>query len=299
MPKAVFTTKVDPAYDDLPEQRYHFPGRYLRAARDAIKNWIVYYEPRRKSADPSSSGGRQSYFATAFLDDIQPDPHLDNHFYAFVSNYLEFDKPVPFREGDHYYESRLRKADGSTNKGSFGRAVRPLKDSEYSLILAAGFESNSRDPEGVGVLREGASDDDQLLRDRPFVEQISYRPFRDRVFATSVKRAYDNTCAISGLQILNGGGRAEAQAAHIRPVKDNGPDSVRNGLALSATVHWMFDRGLISVDDDYTLLLKPATIPERARRLINPERRLRLPAQPRDYPHRRFLQFHRRHVFRG
>ena len=76
MPKAVFTTKVDPAYDDLPEQRYHFPRTYLRAAREALKDWIVYYEPRRTSADLSSSGGRQSYFATAFLDDIQPDPHL-------------------------------------------------------------------------------------------------------------------------------------------------------------------------------------------------------------------------------
>ena len=299
MPKAVFTTKVDPAYDDLPEQRYHFPRTYLRAAREALEDWIVYYEPRRSSADSSSRGGRQSYFATAFLEKIQPDPHLENHYYAFVSDYLEFDRPVPFREGDHYYESKLRKADGSTNRGSFRRAVRLLKDSEYSLILAAGFEAKAGEPESLPILREGASDDAQLLRDRPFVEQISYRPFRDRVFATGVKRAYENTCAISGLQILNGGGRAEAQAAHIRPVAEKGPDSIRNGLALSATVHWMFDRGLISIDDDYTLLLKPAAIPESARRLINPERRLRLPAQPRDYPHRRFLQFHRRHVFKG
>ena len=299
MPKAVFTTKVDPAYDDLPEQRYHFPRTYLRAAREALKDWIVYYEPRRTSADLSSSGGRQSYFATAFLDEIESDPHRENHYYAYVSNYLEFDRPVPFREDGHYYESKLRKADGSTNKGRFGRAVRLLEDNEYSLILAAGFEPKTGDPESLAVLSEGASDDAQLLRDRPFIEQVSYRPFRDRVFAKSVKRAYDNTCAISGLCILNGGGRAEAQAAHIRPVKDDGPDSVRNGLALSATVHWMFDRGLISVDDDYTLLLKPAAIPESARRLINPERRLRLPAQPRDYPHRRFLQFHRRHVFKG
>ncbi len=30
MAKAVLTTKVDPTYDDLPEQRYHFPRTYLR-----------------------------------------------------------------------------------------------------------------------------------------------------------------------------------------------------------------------------------------------------------------------------
>ncbi|MCY4646043.1 MAG: HNH endonuclease [Gammaproteobacteria bacterium] len=299
MAKAVFTTKVDPAYDDLPEQRYHFPRTYLGVARGALKDWIVYYEPRRTSADLSSSGGRQSYFATALLEDIQPDPHLANHYYAYVKDYLEFDRPVPFREGDHYYESKLRKGDGSTNKGQFGRAVRLLREGEYSLILAAGFEPKTDDQEGGQLVHEGDSGDEQLLRDRPFVQQVSYRPFRDQVFAKGVKRAYNNTCAISGLQILNGRGRAEAQAAHIRPVKDAGPDSVRNGLALSATVHWMFDRGLISIKDDYTLLLNKASIPNRARGLINPQRRLRLPAQSRDYPHRRFLRYHRRHVFKG
>lgn len=30
MAKAVLTTKIDPTYDDLPEQRYHFPRTYLR-----------------------------------------------------------------------------------------------------------------------------------------------------------------------------------------------------------------------------------------------------------------------------
>ncbi len=30
MAKAILTTKIDPTYDDLPEQRYHFPRTYLR-----------------------------------------------------------------------------------------------------------------------------------------------------------------------------------------------------------------------------------------------------------------------------
>ena len=69
MPKAVLTTKIDPAYDDLPEERYHFPRTYLRAAQQALNDWIVYYEPRRASADLSSRGGRQAYFATARIVD--------------------------------------------------------------------------------------------------------------------------------------------------------------------------------------------------------------------------------------
>ena len=54
MAKAVLTTKVHPSYDDLPEDRYHFPRTYLNAAREALGDWIVYYEPRRVSADLSS-----------------------------------------------------------------------------------------------------------------------------------------------------------------------------------------------------------------------------------------------------
>ena len=60
---------------------------------------------------------------------------------------------------------------------------------------------------------------------------------------------------MTGLRIINGGGRSEVQAAHIRPVASSGPDSVRNGLALSGTAHWMFDRGLLSIGDDYSILI--------------------------------------------
>ncbi len=63
-------------------------------------------------------------------------------------------------------------------------------------------------------------------------------------------------------------------AALIRPVADLGPDSVRNGIALSGTVHWMFDRGLLSVDDDYSILIAEDRLPAPVPGLVNPDRRL-------------------------
>jgi len=41
--------------------------------------------------------------------------------------------------------------------------------------------------------------------------------------------------AITGLKLINGGGRAEVDAAHTRPVEANGPDVLSNGIALSGT----------------------------------------------------------------
>ena len=103
MTRAVFTTKVTPSYDDRPEEYYHFPATYLNQVREAIGDYIVYYEPRRSSADDSSRGGRQSYFATARVDDIVEDKARPNHFYALLSEYLDFDSPVPFVEAGEYY----------------------------------------------------------------------------------------------------------------------------------------------------------------------------------------------------
>ena len=300
--RAVFTTKVDPTYDDLPEERYHFPRTYLRQAEATIGDWIAYYEPRRIGAAESVIGGRQAYFAVAKVDGIRPDLRVADHFYADVSGYLEFDRAVPFREGALYFESALRRDDGGTSKGAFGRAVRNMPDAEFDLILAAGFaplvdaDALARRPD---ITLPAGFEDEPASFERPIIEQLMRRPFRDAAFALAVKRAYGDTCALTGLKIINGGGRAEAQAAHIRPVEHSGPDSVRNGLALSATAHWMFDRGLVSVAEDLTILTAKAAAPEALARLLLPEGRIRPPVRPEWRPHPQFLGWHREHVFKG
>jgi putative restriction endonuclease len=302
MTKAVFTTKVEPHYDDLPEDRYHFPRAYLRQVEVTVGDWIIYYEPRRTSADLQSRGGRQSYFATAHVQRIAPDPRREDHFYAYVADYLEFDRAVPFKDGELYYEQGLRRSDGGTSKGAFGRAVRTITDVEYDTILKSGFvrtliESGSK-PTAEG-LTASAFDEEAKLFERPIVEMVVARPFRDAAFAVSVKAAYSNTCAMTGLQIINGGGRAEVQAAHIRPVAAGGSDSVRNGLALSGTIHWMFDRGLVSVDDDFTILAASGHLPPAITRLFRADRKLVIPNRPEISPHPAHLRYHRENIFKG
>jgi putative restriction endonuclease len=299
MAKAVFTTKVDPTYDDLPEYRYHFPYTYRRAVEGTIGDWIIYYEPRRTSGNLSSRGGRQAYFATARVTAVQPDPTLPGHFYAFVADFLEFPRAVPFKEGDLYYESALRRSDGATSKGAFGRAVRLISDSEYGSILdAASAELLTPSRSGDAILAQGFAEEQTIL-ERPVVERVTSRPFRDAAFSSAVRSAYSNTCAMTGLKIINGGGRPEVQAAHIKPVAASGPDSVRNGIALSGTIHWMFDRGLLSLDDDLTILMAANRVPDTVKRLIGPLHKLRIPERPEFKPHPQFLSYHRNSVFKG
>jgi len=317
MTKAILTSKPESIYDDLIEFRYHFPRTYLKQIQNALNDWVIYYEPRRLSNQLNKTGGRQAYFATARITRIERDPARENHFYAYVADYLEFDHAVPFKEGNAYYEGGLTKEDGSTNKGAFGRAVRNIPDHEYDAILKAGFEisllgedkyygqlTSEKPPpvyDGNHELQQhyGFSENETAPFERPTVERLTRRPFRDEAFRHAVRQAYGLTCAMTGLKVINGGGRPEVQAAHIKSVADKGPDSVRNGIALSGTVHWMFDRGLISIDDDYTILTADSHIPPQAKGLLNQSGQLILPERMEFRPHPKFLEHHRNNCFKG
>jgi putative restriction endonuclease len=61
----------------------------------------------------------------------------------------------------------------------------------------------------------------------------------------------------------------------------------------------MFDRGLISIDDDYSILTAQGRVPDTLERLIRPERCIATPSQAEFRPHPQFLKFHRDHVFKG
>jgi putative restriction endonuclease len=300
MTKAVFTTKVTPSYKDLPEERYHFPRTYLNYVQQTVGDYIVYYEPRRSSAELSSRGGRQSYFGVARVDSVVEDPALPDHYFAIIdrATYLDFDAAVPFYEGDEYYESALKKDDGSTNKGAFGRAVRLIPDGEFDRILKSGFAPILGENLTSEVTPPGFSEPPAPF-ERPIVEMMVSRPFRERSFMHNVRAAYSNRCAITGLRLINGGGRPEVQAAHIQPVALKGPDSVRNGPALSGTVHWMFDRGLVSIGDDYKILVAANHVPEDAARLLNKNGVIHLPKDQTLYPNAHYLKFHRDQVFKG
>jgi putative restriction endonuclease len=295
MTHAVLTTSVGSVYDDLPEFRYHFPKTYLDQAKAAEGDWIVYYEPRR-----SHGGGRQSYIGMARIKSVVADLQTRDHYYAYMEGYLEFDHPVPFTDGGDYPESALRKADGTTNKGAFGRSVRPLPGNEFEAIVRAGFTRQLEPWEEIDAALAAQTGVEDLVPcpNRPVVEQVVSRPFRDEAFRRKIRKAYQNTCAVSGLSLINGGGRPEVQAAHIRPVAFNGPDSIRNGLALTGTLHWLFDRGLIAIGADLGLLLSPQGLPDDLPRLLRPERKIWVPEAPEERPHPEFLSWHRKIVFK-
>ncbi|MFN0025511.1 MAG: HNH endonuclease, partial [Parvularculaceae bacterium] len=224
--------------------------------------------------------------------------------YAHVSQYLDFDRPAPFRLDDQLFEGNLV-SDGKTGlSGDFRNAVRLISDLEFESIVTHGFSSvvglGQAHFETPTIAPGFAEDAERFEYHRPWVERLVSKPFRDEAFARHVKLAYNATCALTGLSMRNGGGRTEVDAAHIKPVGEGhaGPDSVRNGLALSKTVHWMFDRGLLSVDSDFRILTAKRLVPEPIQRLLFPSGYIQLPEDKRLHPHQSYLAYHREKIFK-
>lgn len=295
--KAVFDTKPGSAYDDDLTRHYQFPRRYRSIAGDAVGDWVVLRRPR-------ADGGNLAYFAVARVADLEPDPHDPTLTFARLTDYLEFDQTVAWRHEGRYAEQALRDMPvGEVGVYLRGRSVRPLSDGDFAAIVSAGLAQTLAPDNAIRLGLVGVEEAaqpfefdvvpgfDQVRR----VEQILLsRKIRDANFRRHVCEAYDDRCAVTGLKIINGGGRSEVQAAHIWGVGEGGPDVVQNGLALSGTVHWLFDRHLISLTDDYRLLVSHNKVPAELRVLFERQMdRIHLPRDQRLWPHREYVARHR------
>ena len=294
----VFIHRSDSIYDDSPAERYQFPRQYLDRVQSCVGDWVVYYEPRKVTET-------RGYFAIAKIERVVPDPAANGMYLALIEpgSYLDFVNPVPFSSALGVVEQSVLNEQGQIS-GRAQSAVRPIPPGDFNRIVALGFNESEPLLPRVGEegpplgLREEQSPF-EFERSRERVSFTVSRILRDRIFRRIVLRAYSERCAISGLKLINGSGRAEVAAAHIRPVEASGPDIVSNGIALSGTVHWMFDRGLLSLSDDLQILVsRQANDAEAIRALVNKSGRAFPPHRPFERPHPSFLQWHRENCFK-
>jgi putative restriction endonuclease len=294
MAKLVFLHRADSIYEDEPDRVYDFPRSYLKAVEEGVGDWVIYYEPVK--------AGPRGYFAVAQIARVIPKPGVEGRYLALVTpgSFLPFDREVPRLMDGRPFEAALTAVDGSPKAGGAQQlAVRRLPEAEFAAIVRRGLPSDLERTEATRYDSAVFEADDAAIPfERPVVERLLSRPYRDVAFRRKVREAYDYRCAMSGLRLRNGGGRPEVNAAHIRPVEAQGSDAVRNGLALSGTLHWMFDRGLLSVADDGSILVSRNKVPrDVVDRLIVPSGRLVLPMERRDWPHPENLRWHRENVF--
>ena len=140
---------------------------------------------------------------------------------------------------------------------------------------------------------------------RKVIRQISEVPaevreelivLRSTIFRKVILEIYNNQCSVSGLKVEDANRNSLVDACHIMPFAETYNDSIKNGLALSPTFHRAFDRGLIAISDNYTVLVHPKL------KDFNPGSGIRqyenqpivLPANERFYPSQFSLSEHRK-----
>lgn len=119
-------------------------------------------------------------------------------------------------------------------------------------------------------------------------------------FRKAVLSAYEFTCCITGISLP-----ALLVASHILPWREDESNRLnpRNGLCLSAIHDRAFDQGLITLSEDFRLLLAPAIQKLKATPYIETTfwvyegRQIQLPKKFNPNP--AFLRYHRERLFQG
>jgi putative restriction endonuclease len=305
----LLTSKPESPYADTATS-YEYPAQYRKyfAPLDAGEPMIaILYEPGDRGR------GRMAYVGWAAIAGVPtPSPRRTERGYPlwevrYVGRAEDFNYPVPLRYLGQPIERWLRDAPAS-GRALRGRSVRALEEADATLILELGRAEPIGAYPMVGGVEAKVAELEIPERARRVVEALT----RDVRFRRDVMAAYEFTCAVTGLGIgVLPQGRATRllDAAHIRPVGDKGVDLVSNGIALTPTVHRLFDEGLVTArwsGDRLEVLRSPMLDPtmieasERGTKIkIETGAALILPSDRGKWPNPDQIRYHQRRVFKG
>lgn len=78
---------------------------------------------------------------------------------------------------------------------------------------------------------------------------------RGKVFRREIVKMYNESCCISGVRVSAPFTITMVDACHIIPFSNSFDNNLTNGIALCPNIHRAFDKGLISVNENYKVIL--------------------------------------------
>ena len=185
----------------------------------------------------------------------------NNHFGQFFNNYGM--NQIPFEDLEHF----LKMGIGEIKTEEFDKINKELVESHIILL----------DPS------KGKKGKKYLTKSRGTIGKI---------FSDNVRTIYDNKCCITGIST-----RSMLESSHISPWAYDKINRVneKNGLLLSLVLHKCFDSGLISIDEDYKVILSNSIEDENLKKYLNDfeGKKIRLPVRKEFYPDKELLKKHR------
>lgn len=144
--------------------------------------------------------------------------------------------------------------------------------------------------------------EEQIQRDRtPRDPDQEAKKGREVRFRLSVVSAYNYTCALTGYRLTTISSGSIVDAAHIHQFADSRNNEPQNGLALCKNAHWLFDNGLWTIGDDYTVIVAVGRFSEDSpnQMALNAfhGKSLFLPGDRALWPNPIHVAWHRKHKF--
>ena len=129
--------------------------------------------------------------------------------------------------------------------------------------------------------------------------QYSHRRFRDPAFSPAVLKAYGYRCAVCEFALRLNDKPVALEAAHIKWHRARGPSQIRNGLALCALHHRLFDKGAFTLSCDLTVMVAKSASGSGFDRSLGQfdSEMIGIPGNSDDLPDPRFLRWHAHEVF--
>ena len=132
--------------------------------------------------------------------------------------------------------------------------------------------------------------------------QKTTRRKRDPAFQHRILVAYEYKCAICGFDVRLNNVSIGIEAAHIKWHQAGGPDTEDNGIALCILHHKIFDRGAITINKNYEILVSQLVNGSKGLQdlILNyKNQQMRMPQSTTFYPNMRYIVWHQEQVFRG
>lgn len=150
--------------------------------------------------------------------------------------------------------------------------------------------------EDATVYRERIDALKLTLKQEDFEEEIFVRC---GVFKREIPKLYDYQCAISGMRIETTTNAQMVDACHIVPFAHSKDDTISNGISLSPNLHRAFDRGLITINEDYLVCVSPTIKEVESPYSISQfnGKQITLPSNKLHYPAIDNLNWHRLETF--
>ncbi|MDF3029207.1 MAG: endonuclease [Fluviicola sp.] len=163
------------------------------------------------------------------------------------------------------------------------------------LDLVAELETQILREDAV-VYRKRINELKETLSREEFEEEIF---LRGGMFKREVPKIYGYQCAISGMRIESSTNAQMIDACHIIPFALSKDDTITNGIALSPNLHRAYDRGLITITEDYLVKISPAISENDSPYSLGQfnGKRILLPENSRYYPSLENLGWHHRECF--